>query len=565
MSLNLKSWPHFVPAKKKHKDVDIGLVRRGMALVLGLVGVLSIVSGAHFGRGFQMHNILVAPGTAWQAQHAVLVGFAFLYLARKVYQGESNAYRISLLLVLLQVIKYSLILPRLMPFLIYAFVLVTLIFSRDYFDRRTSPKSFLYRLRTAAAAIIAAIIVISLFGIVFRYHQPEDWQRSAYSASRIVMRVTLLEVTDHSKEPLSARLFGQALTTAGIAMYAWIVAGLFLPSLHSKRYADAAERAEMLKLIESYGTTSEDSFKLWPEDKHYWFTPKGTAGVAYKQYKGFVIALEAPVGSAQARAHAATSFRNYCRQHGWKLVWLFANETSAENNGLKTLTIGANAVVSLEKFATDTARNKWWRWIRNKNAKLGLVYGQAETPFSEKDLSEIRAINKAWLEGEDHVERTFGLGYYDEAFFGRCVMHVLRDENGVIVAFANQLPNFNGNTQATIDLMRSLPNYDGAISYLLSEILIGLHTAGYYKTFDLGFVPLAQTEETLAKKTALGLSTAFVETFFSARGLRQFKNKFEPTWHDNFLAWDGDWLDVPAIAQALDKVLTYDEAQDSHF
>ncbi len=541
----------------KNSATKIGLVRRGVSFLMGLSGLLSIYSSTHL-RALPVNNPFVGPNTAWLAQHAIAVGFAFLYLARKIYQGESTAYKISLVLIFMQVVKYCIVSPHPVLFVIYSFTLVTMLLSSRYFDRRSNSQSFIYRFKTVIAAVVVSATIISLYGIITNLREPQIWQNGAYNASRIVMRVTLLEVSDDVQDSIPERLFGQVLTAAGIATYAWVLAGLFLPSIHRRGYADEIERQTMLDIVNLYGINSEDSLKLWPQDKHYWFGSGNKAGIAYKQYKSFVFALSSPVGLESDISKVAEDFKKYCREHGWKLVWLLCNgnaNKAYEESGLKTLTIGASAVVDLDKYSEITVRSKYWRWIRNKNSKLELNYDTLTPPHSRSVIEQVQAVSNSWLEREGREERTFALGYFDEDFVRSCVLHVLRDSTGNIVAFTNQLPTYNYCSQATIDMMRCLPEYDGAMAYLLSELLLKLKVDANYSSFDLGFVPLAHTADKLTKKAVLGLSKTLMENFFSARGLRQFKNKFEPEWHDNYIAWDGDLLDLPAIAQSLDKVL----------
>ena len=539
----------------------IGFVRRSLAVLVALAGVASVLASTRFARDGLAFNFWLGPATAWLSQHNVVVGFAFLYLARQIYQGERTALKISAWLMAFQVVKFSLVEFRVLPLIIYTLLLIILILSRGYFIRHSSPRHFVGRLKAVFFALVASVAVIALLGVVFRLRQPEIWKNSTFNAGRVVARATLLEVRSDPHDPLRARLFGQLLTAAGIAMYGWILAGLFSPALYSRHHADEAERERMLSLLNEYGRSSEDNFKLWPTNKNYWFNENNTAGIAYKQYKGYVIALEAPVGNAHARGRAAMAFRNFCRGRGWKLAWLLVNEATIgqfENSGLKKLKIGASAVVSLDQYARVTVTNKWWRWVRNKNGKLGLHYEKLSGPINEDAMNELRSVSDAWLGSNSHNEFSFALGYFDESYLRECIIHTLKDENDKIVAFTNQLPAFHFNSQTTIDLMRALPEYDGAITYLLSEMLLGLHAEGRFKTFDLGFVPLAQDEETVTKKAVLTLTTTLLNAYFSARGLRQFKNKFDPTWQDNYLAWDGDWLDLPAIASAIDKVLTFE-------
>ena len=107
--------------------------------------------------------------------------------------------------------------------------------------------------------------------------------------------------------------------------------------------------------------------------------------------------------------------------------------------------------------------------------------------------------------------------------------------------------------------MRFRPTVESAMALLLSETIANIASEGYYDTFDLGFVPLAQLGKQKTVKTVLNLSKKALKPVFSMQGLEQFKNKFDPTWHTNYLAWDGDILDIPGITTSLQKVLNIDK------
>jgi phosphatidylglycerol lysyltransferase len=546
--------------KQFEKIKDIAFVRGGLAIILGLAGIISI-TGAHSGIGRFSTSLFIGTGTAWLSQHSILVGFIFLYLARKVYQGEVVAYRLALLLSFLQIVKFSIFIPRLLPLLAYSLITIILLLSSKYFSRHSFPSKFISRLRSAVFALLASILVITLFSVVTQIRDTEALEKSGYNAGRIVMRASLLEISSNPKDTFRARIFGQTLTAAGIAMYVWVLSGLFVPAFYAKNHAESAEREAMEDMLDQYSKSSEDSFKLWPEDKKYWFNQGYSAAIAYKQSKGVVIALSAPIGNPHARTRAVISFRDFCRSKGWKLTWLLADDKAMllyERSGCKSLRIGASAVVNLELYATSTVKNKWWRWIRNKNTKLGYTYETLTQPLSDADKLGLTRVSEEWLLENSHAEKTFAMGYFDISFLNHCTVHVLRDSNNEIVAFANQLPSYNATSQATIDLMRARTDSDGAVAFLLSEILVNLHAQNHYKTFDLGFVPFADNDIARAKKVVLLLMTSLFGAF-PGPGLQQFKNKFEPTWHDNYIAWDGDWLDLPQIAQAIDKVLSIEK------
>ena len=86
-------------------------------------------------------------------------------------------------------------------------------------------------------------------------------------------------------------------------------------------------------------------------------------------------------------------------------------------------------------------------------------------------------------------------------------------------------------------------------------IIINLHVEGQYQTFDLGFVPLAGLGDKSESMSLVKFAKQVLRPVFSARGLEQFKNKFEPKWSKNYIAVDGSYTDLPALFLALQDVL----------
>ncbi len=95
-----------------------------------------------------------------------------------------------------------------------------------------------------------------------------------------------------------------------------------------------------------------------------------------------------------------------------------------------------------------------------------------------------------------------------------------------------------------------MPDVDGAMSILLMFILRRLHELGGVKTFDLGFVPLAKLDSPLA-----AIAKRLAGRRFSVAGLEQFKNKFDPDWQPNYIAYDGDLVDLALVLANLEAAL----------
>jgi phosphatidylglycerol lysyltransferase len=163
-------------------------------------------------------------------------------------------------------------------------------------------------------------------------------------------------------------------------------------------------------------------------------------------------------------------------------------------------------------------------------------------------LAQLARLSDEWLRTGGHKERGFALGYFDEDYLQQSNLHLLRDDSGV-VAFANELPLFRGSETLTIDLLRYDPAAQDAMPFLLAQVLHDARVRGYER-FDLGFVPFAASKGALVR-----VAVALSSSRFSAKGLEQFKNKFQPDWQPNYLAYDGDMADLALIALNLEKAM----------
>jgi phosphatidylglycerol lysyltransferase len=216
---------------------------------------------------------------------------------------------------------------------------------------------------------------------------------------------------------------------------------------------------------------------------------------------------------------------------------------------LTSIQIGASALVNINDFISKTYEEKWWRWKRNRAIKQGYIYETSNPPHASAFLSELHRLSNNWLTTSNHQEQGFALGYFDKAYLQQCKIHYLKNQDGELVAFANQLPIFNNLNACTVDLMRYRADATDTMPYLLANIIkaCGNENAQY---FDLGFVPYAETKGSL-----LAIAQTLSSSRFSAKGLRQFKNKFKPEWQKVYLVHDGDLIDLGVIALQIESVM----------
>ncbi len=125
-------------------------------------------------------------------------------------------------------------------------------------------------------------------------------------------------------------------------------------------------------------------------------------------------------------------------------------------------------------------------------------------------------------------------------------------QGGEIVAFANILAARAG-TELSVDLMRYLPEVRGGVmDFLFMELMLWGKEHGF-ATFSLGMAPLSgfETRTFMPAWNKLALAVfRYGEQFYNFKGLRKYKEKFDPHWEPRYLAAPGG-VRVPFILRAV--------------
>jgi len=316
-----------------------------------------------------------------------------------------------------------------------------------------------------------------------------------------------------------------------------------------------AEHEQAEAIVGLHGRTPLDYFKLWP-DKSYHFSPSRRSVVAYRVACSVAVSLGDPVGPVDELAMTVRSFLDFCTENGWTTAFhqvLPDLLPVYRRLGLHVLKIGEEALVDLERFATRTSQQRTFRRPGRRLGAQGYRVTREPGPHSEPVLDEVEDVSRDWLSLPGRRERAFTLGRFDRGYLARHPLVVVRDPAGRLVAFANQVPDVQLGV-ATVDLMRhrrDAPN--GLMDYLFGELMLLMWREGY-RGFSLGLAPLAG----VAGKRGAGLEERAVREvyehvtgFFSFKGLRQYKAKFEPVWEERFLVYQNGHLGCLRTALAL--------------
>jgi phosphatidylglycerol lysyltransferase len=316
------------------------------------------------------------------------------------------------------------------------------------------------------------------------------------------------------------------------------------------------QRILMKSILEQYGGTSLDYFKLWP-DKSYFFSEDDKCGIAYRTVGSIALCLGDPAGPADGLENVTRAFLRFCEDNGWAVAF---HQARAEllplyhRLGLQVLKIGEEAVVNLERFATDTiTHSKHMRHNRNKFEKEGYRFSRHLSPHDPALLDQVEEISREWLQLPGRRERSFSLGAFDRGYLSECPLAILQEPTGRLIAFANEIPSYRPG-EATIDLMRhrlEVPN--GTMDYLFTALMLALQQEGY-RTFNLGMAPYAKVGDEPGAPLEERAAHQLVEhltLFGSYKGVWDYKSKFEPEWEERFLIYQGGPLGLVKTAVAL--------------
>ncbi|MBA2077034.1 hypothetical protein PCA_00725 [Rhodanobacter sp. PCA2] len=497
----------------------------GLTLVSGAVLLFSGATRALPDRMAILRSVL--PLSVLEVSHllASVIGMLLLILARGLQRRLDAAYWLTLVLLvagavfsLLKGIDYE-------EATLLALLALALGPAHKLFYRRAS-------LFNASFSVGWIVAIVAVFGcatwlVMFSYKHVE------YSSS------LWWEFSFHEGgAPRALR----ALVGAAVAGLLFALASLIKPQRLRRTPPSEAELQRALPLIR--GFHSAQAHLALMGDKHLLFDADGKAFLMYDTEGRSWVSMGDPVGEDEdARRELVWSFREQCeRAGGWPVFYQVspADLDMYLEVGMSLLKIGEEARVRLADFNLDGKSRKTLRGTVNKLGRDGLRLEIVPANEVAPLLPRLKEISDAWL-GDKHArEKRFSLGAFDPRYLVRTPMALVW-QGERIVAFANLFLT-ETREEASLDLMRFVPDGpSGIMDYLFVELMQWAKAEGY-RWFNLGMAPLAG----LTSRRQAPLWNRFGalvfgrgERFYNFRGLQRYKDKFDPEWEPRYMAVPG--------------------------
>jgi phosphatidylglycerol lysyltransferase len=334
----------------------------------------------------------------------------------------------------------------------------------------------------------------------------------------------------------------RALVAAAAAGLLFALASLIRPRRLAPEPPTEAELAQALPLIKQF--PSAQAHLALMGDKTLLFDPGGKAFVMYDIEGRSWVTMGDPVGNDDAaRRELVWMFLDQCeRAGGWAVFYQVSPEDLDLylEVGMNLLKIGEEARVRLATFNLDGKSKKTLRGTVNKLARDGLRLEIVPADEVAPLLPRLKEISDAWMLDKRVREKRFSLGAFDPRYLVRTPMAVVW-QNDQVVGFANLFLN-ETKQEASLDLMRFLPDGPaGIMDYLFVELMQWARQEGY-SWFNLGMAPLAglQNRRQAPLWNRFGaLVFGRGERFYNFRGLHRYKDKFDPEWEARYMAVPG--------------------------
>ncbi|MGB8263333.1 MAG: phosphatidylglycerol lysyltransferase domain-containing protein, partial [Dehalococcoidales bacterium] len=252
------------------------------------------------------------------------------------------------------------------------------------------------------------------------------------------------------------------------------------------------------------------------------------------------------------------SFLKFCEENGWQAAMMMPDEPQIYNQyGLALFRVGEEAIIDLEHFAAHTINTRQLRRICKVFQGEGFQVVRYKSPVPLAVLNEAQQISRQWLALPHHREYGFFQGKFDRGYMEKCTLCVLRDKDGKMVAFINEVPSYRPG-EAAFDLMRYVPgSHWGAMDYLFARMMLIQKNEGF-RTFNFAVAPFVgigdRPNATLTEK-AVNQIFERLDWFLHSKGIKQYKLKFEPQWRDVYVAYQGGPIGLLRLALNVNSIL----------
>lgn len=528
-----------------------------LLFVLGIVNIASVLTPAVASRLKTLHQFIPNDTIHFSNYMVLLMGFLLMICSAFLIKGLRNAWVIALSLSTLSLIGHITKAIDYEEASLALFTLITLIATYKQYYIKGDKK--LQNFSVGTALIIVASVLI--YGTIGFYQLKSNHFNEDFTLGESIVNtfacLVLLDTNYLNPQTEFAKLFIYSINIFGITAILLLFYSFVHPYIVDMNNSEE-EKQKASALVSLYGKSSVDYFKT-AQDKIFFFSNDPVGLISYKIANSYAVVLHEPLGEPNdlSKQEIICAFETFCRQNSLKPIYYRVDEESLtffSNIKKKALPIGQEAIVNLEDFTLEGKSNKSLRNALNNVQKKGLTTKIYLPPIKDGLIQKLKYVSDNWLESLHREEMIFSQGMFDEVELKNHTIITLENDDEKVLSFLNIIPD-NVPGEVTYDLIRKTVDAPNGNMDCLIVALIEHAKKHGFQTLNMGLAPFSGIgkPEDIPQRT-IKFAYEKLQQFKHYKGLRDFKDKFEPQWQTKYLIYNNDY-DLLHIPLALNKVM----------
>jgi len=284
-------------------------------------------------------------------------------------------------------------------------------------------------------------------------------------------------------------------------------------------------------------------------DKRFLFSESNESFLMFGVRGRSWISLGGPVGKHEERMELLWRFRELADAHAARAaIYGIGPEDLPDvvELGFSIQKTGESATTPLDSFSLEgrkreTLRRNW------RKAGQGAVFEVLEAGQAWRCMDDLQRVSDDWLSHHAGGEKGFSMGGFSPRYVAEFPVAVVKVDDR-IVAFAT-LWTTASQAVFSMDLMR----YDdtapkNVMDYLFVELLHWGRNQGYI-AFEFGMAPLAGLDDRPLAPIMSRVGRLLFERgeeIYNFRGVRRYKDKYDPVWQPRYIAAPHKWT-IPTL------------------
>ncbi len=527
-----------------------------LMMILGITNIISVLTPAITIRLVQLKNFIPIEMIHASNELVFISGLLLLLTAAFMIKGLKTAWYFALILTIISFIGH---LTKAIDFeeaTFAAIVGAVLVATRKEYYIKTNPKLRNVGLQTAL--ILAGFTMI--YGIVGFYFLDQKHFNINFSLIQsvkfTVLNYLMVGSVELNAADSFAKMFIHSLSISGFVSISFLVY-TFVNTYRHTPLVGSEELQLANKILNESGNSALDYFKVY-NDKLLYFNAGKNAFLAYRIAGNFAVVLENPVApNLSVLSGCITEFDQYCLNNGLKSIYYRVPEKTLpiyKQLRKKEMFIGQEGVLYLDAFNLNGGSKKSIRNAIKKVTDRGFTAHIHRPPIKDGTIQKLKSVSDEWLQDTGRSEIIFSQGMFrwDEIKY-QTILTVDSPEEK-IVAFLNIIPDFSPG-EATFDLIRKTKDApNGIMDFMMIELINYLKRENY-KLLNIGFAPMSGLNDPHSfTEKSMKFAYEKIRSFSHYKGLREYKEKFEPEWHNKYLIFQHDF-DLVQIPSILTKVI----------